>query len=100
VITTVFARTASTNDDDLTPVLREGRMAVEQQTVSTELEFPEIRAWARAELPRHSEGEIDRIIREWSRTPRTRRELYWLEGALTRLRRRAPCRVPEPGHRH
>lgn len=50
----------------------------------TDLEMPKIRAWARDELSAYSDAEIDRIIREWSRAPRTRGELLWLERALAR----------------
>jgi hypothetical protein len=50
----------------------------------TELELPEIRAWARAELPAYSNREIDQVIQEWSSAPRTRGELCWLERALAR----------------
>jgi hypothetical protein len=46
--------------------------------------MPKIRAWARDELSGYSDVEIDRIIREWSRTPRTRGELLWLERVLAR----------------
>ena len=50
----------------------------------TDLEMPKIRAWARDELSAYSDVEIDRIIQEWSRAPRTRGELLWLEHALAR----------------
>jgi hypothetical protein len=50
-----------------------------------DLELPEIRAWARSVRPAYSDGEIERVIREWSRAPRTRRELVWLERTLARL---------------
>jgi hypothetical protein len=50
----------------------------------TDLELPTIRAWARSALPAYSDGEIDRVIREWSRAPRTRCELVWLEQTLAR----------------
>jgi hypothetical protein len=53
-----------------------------------DLELPEIRAWARAELSTYTDREIDRVIQEWSRAPRTRSELLWLERTLARLRAR------------
>jgi hypothetical protein len=84
------AHITSTDDDDLGPVQAEG-MAVEQQTVSAQLQLPEIRAWALRSSPAMAR-EIDSIIREWSRAARTRSELYWLEGALARQRRRAASR--------
>jgi hypothetical protein len=83
------ARITST-DDDLGPVQR-GGMAVEQQTVSTRFPLPEIRAWALRSSPATAR-EIDSVIGEWSRAARTRSELYWLEGALARQRRRAASR--------
>ena len=46
--------------------------------------LPMIRAWARSALPAYSDGEIERVIREWSRAPRTRCELGWLERTLAR----------------
>jgi hypothetical protein len=55
-----------------------------------ELELPEIRAWARAELSAYSDGEIDRVIREWSSTARTRCELLWLEWALAKSHATGP----------
>ena len=82
------ARITST-DDDLGPVQGEG-MAVEQQTVSTQLQLPEIRAWALRSSPATAR-EIDSVIREWSRAARTRSELYWLEGALARQRGAPPA---------
>jgi hypothetical protein len=66
-------------------------MAVEQETVGTQLQLPEIRAWAMRCSPAMGR-EIDSIIREWSKAARTRGELYWLEGALARQRRRAASR--------
>jgi hypothetical protein len=86
----VSARITSGNDDDLGAVQGE-RMTVEQHTVSAQLQLPEIRAWALRSFPA-SAGEIDSIIREWSRAARTRSELYWLEGALAWQRRRAAGR--------
>jgi hypothetical protein len=87
----VSARITSTNDDDLGAVQGVGA-TVEQQTVSAQLQLPEIRAWALRSCPATAE-EIDLIIREWSRAARTRSELYWLEGALAWQRRRAAgCR--------
>jgi hypothetical protein len=83
----VSARITSTADDDLGAVQGEG-MAVEQQSVNAHLPLPEIRAWALKSSPATA-GEIDSIIREWSRAARTRSELYWLEGALAWHRRRA-----------
>jgi hypothetical protein len=49
-----------------------------------ELKLPAIRAWARAELSAFSDGEIETVLREWCRTPRTRGELVWLERTLAR----------------
>jgi hypothetical protein len=83
----VSGRITSASDDDLGAVQGEG-MTVEQGTVSVQLQLPEIRAWARRSFPATA-GEIDSIIREWSRAGRTRSELYWLEGALAWQRRRA-----------
>jgi hypothetical protein len=49
-----------------------------------DLELPEVRAWARAELSGYTDGDIDRVIREWSSAPRTRCELLWLEWTLAK----------------
>ena len=35
--------------------------------MSIDLELPEITAWARAELADYTDGEVARVIREWSR---------------------------------
>jgi hypothetical protein len=86
-VTARVSARASTNEDDLGVVHGAG-VTVEQQTVSGQLQLPEIRAWALRSSPATA-GEIDSIIREWSRAARTRRELYWLEGALAWQRRRA-----------
>jgi len=74
-------------DDDLGAAHGEG-ITVEQPSVNAQLVLPEIRAWALRSSPATA-GEIDLISREWSRAARTRRELYWLEGALAWQRRRA-----------
>jgi hypothetical protein len=86
----VSVRITSKNVDDLGAVQGEG-MTVEQQTVSAQLQLPEIHAWVLRSSPATAR-EIDSIIREWSRAARTRSELYWLEGALAWQRRRAAGR--------
>jgi hypothetical protein len=53
-----------------------------ENIMSVDLELPEIRAWARAELSGYADVEVDRIISEWSSADSTRRELHWLEQAL------------------
>jgi len=58
-------------------------------------ELPEIRAWARAELPNLSTSDVDRVLHEWSSAPATRRELHWLEQAL-RYRRSRQQRALDP----
>jgi hypothetical protein len=60
--------------------------------MSIDLELPEIRAWARAELAGYTDGEVARVIREWSRAESTRLELHWLEQALRwRRSRQSPA---------
>jgi hypothetical protein len=60
--------------------------------MSIDLELPEITAWARAELAGYTDGEVARVIREWSRAESTRLELLWLEQALRwRRSRQSPA---------
>jgi hypothetical protein len=58
--------------------------------MSIDLELPEIRTWARAELSGYTDGEVDRVIGEWSSVESTCRELHWLEQALRWHRSRQP----------
>jgi len=67
--------------------VREGDRDDEQLRQRTELELPAITAWARAELTGYSDADLAAVVDEWSRSLRTRRELYWLEGALARRHR-------------
>jgi hypothetical protein len=51
---------------------------IPENIMSVDLELPEIRTWARAELSGYTDSEVDRIICEWSSADSTRRELHWL----------------------
>jgi hypothetical protein len=44
--------------------------------MSIDLELPEIRAWARAELAGYTDSEVARVIHEWSSAESTRFELH------------------------
>jgi hypothetical protein len=70
--------------------------------MAVDMELPEIRAWARRELPGYAGGELDGVIREWSSADGTRRELLWFEGALRRRRScsRRSCDEPSPQAGH
>jgi hypothetical protein len=61
--------------------------------VTVDVDLPEIRAWARLELPGCTDNQVDGVVDEWASVDATRRELLWLEHAL-RLRR---SRVTEAG---
>ena len=66
--------------------------------VDVDMELPEIRAWARAELSGYTDGQVDRVICKWNRADSTRRELRWLEHALRwRRSRQVPARADEIG---
>jgi hypothetical protein len=66
--------------------------------MDVDVELPEVRAWARAELSGYTDGQVDRVICKWNRADSTRRELRWLEQALRwRRSRQVPARADEIG---
>ena len=62
---------------------------MDERVQRPELELPAITAWARAELTGYSDADLAAVVEEWSRSQRTRRELHWLEGALSRRQQAA-----------
>ena len=58
------------------------------QTVSIQVQLPEVWAWAHRELPGYSDAQIDEVLCEWCSAPKSRSNLLWMEDTLARQRSR------------
>ena len=56
------------------------------QIESTQVQLPEVWAWAHRELAGYSDAEIDEVLCQWCSAPKTRSNLLWMEDVLARQR--------------
>ena len=54
------------------------------QTVSIQVQLPEVWAWAHRELPGYSDAQIDQVLCQWCNAPTSRSNLLWMEDTLAR----------------